>query len=57
MEGAHNRLVDMVQTLSNLKLAVLVCLVAEQHCLIQSERRLVGNVEQELKLVGLKVLR
>lgn len=46
-----DRLVEKVQTLSDLELAVLVCLVAEQHCIIQTENLLLESVETELKLV------
>jgi hypothetical protein len=57
MEEVHGRLVDQVQFLSDLELAVLVCLVAEQHCIIQSERDLIDSVEEELKLVSRNVWR
>ena len=52
MDEARDPLVENVQTLSDLELAVLVCLVAEQHCIIQTEGQLLDNVEQELKLVS-----
>ena len=52
MEGAYDRLVEKVQTLSDLELAVLVCLVAEQHCIIKTEGQLLDNVQEELKLVS-----
>jgi hypothetical protein len=52
MEEVHDRLVEKVQTLSDLELAVLVCLVAEQHCIIETERQLLDTVESELKLVS-----
>ena len=51
MDDAHDPLVVKVQTLSDLELAVLVGLVAEQHCIVQTEVQLLDNVEQELKLV------
>ena len=52
MEEVHDRLVEKVQTLSDLELAVLVCLVAEQHCIIETEGQLLDAVESELKLVS-----
>lgn len=52
MEELHDRLVEKVQTLSDLELAVLVCLVAEQHCIIETEGQLLDTVESELKLVS-----
>lgn len=51
MNGTHDRLVEKVQTLSDLELAVLVCIVAEQHCIVQTEVQLIESVEEELKLV------
>lgn len=52
MEELHDRLVEKVQTLSDLELAVLVCLVAEQHCIIETGGQLLDTVESELKLVS-----
>ncbi|KAF3046280.1 hypothetical protein E8E11_003533 [Didymella keratinophila] len=55
METLHDRLVEKVQTLSDLELAALVCLVAEQHCIIETEEQLLDTVESELKLVASNV--
>lgn len=52
MEAARDLLVEKVQILSDLELAVLVCVVAEQHCIIQTEGQLLDNVEEELELVS-----
>lgn len=52
MDQARDRLVKKVATLSDLELATLVCLVAEQHCVIETEAQLLDNVERELKLVS-----
>lgn len=52
MEDAGDRLVEKVQTLSDIELAVLICLVADQHCIIETERDLLEDVQQELKLVN-----
>lgn len=54
MGDSYDRLVEKVQTLSDLELAVLICLIAEQHCIIQTEHELLENVEEELKLVRAK---
>jgi hypothetical protein len=51
MGDSYDRLVEKVQTLSDLELAVLICLIAEQHCIIQTEHELLENIEEELKLV------
>ena len=44
--------VGKVQHLSDLELATLLCLVAKQHCLIETEEDFVDDVAQELALVG-----
>jgi hypothetical protein len=54
MGDSYDRLVEKVQTLSDLELAVLICLIAEQHCIIQTEHELLENIEEELKLVRAK---
>ena len=54
MGDLYDRLVEKVQTLSDLELAVLICLIAEQHCIIQTEHELLEKVEEELKLVCAK---
>lgn len=54
MGDPYDHLVEKVQTLSDLELAVLICLIAEQHCIIQTEHELLENVEDELKLVRTK---
>lgn len=51
MEKANDRLVEKVQALSDIELAVLVCLVAEQHCIIEAEKEGLNDVQEELKLV------
>ncbi|KAF1357429.1 hypothetical protein EJ07DRAFT_129072 [Lizonia empirigonia] len=55
MEAARDLLVEKVQILSDLELAVLVCIVAEQHCIVQTEGQLLDNVEEELKLIATNV--
>ncbi|GAB7347077.1 hypothetical protein MBLNU459_g3210t1 [Dothideomycetes sp. NU459] len=44
-----------VQSLGDLELAVLLSLVAEQHCIIAADNRLLGDLAQELILIGKKV--
>ncbi|KAH9877688.1 hypothetical protein J1614_002905 [Plenodomus biglobosus] len=43
---------DKVQMLGDLELATLICLVAEQHCIIEAEQELIDDVQEELKLVA-----
>ena len=54
-----HKLVELVQNLSDLELAALLCLIAKQHCCIEVEDELVDDLAQELALVCsiLRVLR
>lgn len=52
MEASEDRITEKAQSLSDLELAVLICLVADQHCIIEAERQLTHEVVEELKLVG-----
>ena len=47
----EDRTAIKVQALSDLELAVLVCLVADQHCIIETSKDLIDDVEAELQLV------
>jgi hypothetical protein len=49
----EDRIAIKVQALSDLELAVLVCLVADQHCIIETHSDLMDDVEAELQLVNL----
>jgi hypothetical protein len=51
MEEVEDRLAVKVQALSDLELAVLICLLADQHCIIESELSLLNDIEEELTLV------
>lgn len=44
-------LVERVQELTDVELATLLCLVAGQHCIIQTEPEGLEALEQELQLV------
>lgn len=44
-------LVEKIQELTDLELAVLLSLVASQHCIIQTEEDSLDSLEQELRLV------
>jgi hypothetical protein len=46
-----HKLVERVQNLSDLELAILLCLIAKQHCCIEVEDELVDDLAQELALV------
>lgn len=46
-----SRLVERVQELTDLELAMLLCLMAGEHCIIQTEGNDMEPLEQELQLV------
>jgi hypothetical protein len=52
MEEVEDELAIKVQALSDLELAVLICLVADQHCIIEADEDLINDVEKELELVS-----
>ena len=47
----HESLVQKVQGLTDLELGTLLCLVAGQHCIIQTEEDALNSLEEELQLV------
>lgn len=46
-----SQLVERVQGLTDLELAVTLCLVANQNCIIQTEQDDMESLQQELQLV------
>ena len=42
---------NKVQALGDLELAVLICLIADQHCIIEVAGEVIEDVQEELKLV------
>ncbi|KAI9777828.1 MAG: hypothetical protein M1839_008505 [Geoglossum umbratile] len=48
-------LLEKVHSLSDLELAALICLVANQHCIIKTEEETVEVLAQELRLAASKV--
>ncbi|GAB1314147.1 magnesium chelatase [Madurella fahalii] len=51
---ADARLLDKIHALSDLELAVLLCLVAREHCLIGTEPDSVDELAEELRLIASK---
>jgi hypothetical protein len=47
-------LIAKIQQLTDLELALLVSLVAGQHCLIEVEHEALNQLQQEIQLVGSK---
>jgi len=41
-----------IQTLGDIELATLICLVADQHCIIETEQACLDHVQDELRLVA-----
>jgi hypothetical protein len=52
MEEIEDHIAIKVQALGDLELAVLICLVAEQHCIIETEKNLINDVGEELQMVS-----
>lgn len=52
MDDVSGRIVEKVQALSDIELAALLCLVTDQHCIVETEKDLIDGVEQELQLVN-----
>ena len=48
---ADQTLLDRVHDLSDLELAALICLVAQEHCIIDTEPDSLDDLVQELELV------
>lgn len=44
-------LIERIQNLTDLELALLLSLVADEHCLIHSEEEFIDPLEEELQLV------
>ncbi|TQS37453.1 hypothetical protein Golomagni_02073 [Golovinomyces magnicellulatus] len=47
--------IKRIQSLSDLELAVLICLIAHEHCLINTALDCLNNVACELELIAIKV--
>lgn len=51
MDDTEDPIARKVQMLSDLELAILICFVAEQYCIVEAEDDLTNDVAEELKLV------
>ncbi|KAK8209773.1 hypothetical protein IWZ01DRAFT_436247 [Phyllosticta capitalensis] len=51
----HDAVADKVHSLSNLELAALLCLVAEQHCIVEADPSQLDAVAQELQVITTNV--
>ncbi|KAH7342776.1 hypothetical protein BKA65DRAFT_504748 [Rhexocercosporidium sp. MPI-PUGE-AT-0058] len=52
---ADQTLLEKVHELSDLELAALICLIAQEHCIIDTEPDAIDDLAQELQLVASKV--
>lgn len=50
----NNVVVNAIQELGDLELAVLVCLLADQHCIVRAPEHILEDVQQELGLIAAK---
>lgn len=48
---ADNQLLEKVHDLSDVELAALLCLVAQEHCIIDTEPDSISELVEELELV------
>ncbi len=49
-----SELLERVQELTDIELAMLLSLIAGQHCIIQTEKETLSSLEQEIQLVRYK---
>jgi hypothetical protein len=49
---ADEALLDKIQDLSDLELAVLLCLTAQEHCIIDTDPDTIDDLVHELQLVS-----
>ncbi|QDS77278.1 hypothetical protein FKW77_004010 [Venturia effusa] len=52
MEDETSRLVTKVQELGDIELAALLCFIAQEHCIIETDEEELDNVERELGLIA-----
>ncbi|PGH27680.1 hypothetical protein AJ80_00695 [Polytolypa hystricis UAMH7299] len=48
-------LFDRIEDLSDLEIAILLCLVAKEHCIIDTQRDVLDDLETELRLVATNI--
>jgi hypothetical protein len=50
------RLFDKLDGLTDLETAVLICIVAGEHCIVNTRSHVIDDLEHELRLVRSKVM-
>lgn len=48
----HEEIVQKIRGLSDVEIATLLCLIANQHCIIQTEDEVIDALQDELQLVS-----
>lgn len=51
MEGGYGAVIDKAQELGDLELAALLCLVGNEHCLVEADPDEIYRLDGELRLV------
>jgi adenylate kinase len=51
MDEVTDPIAQKVQALSDIELAVLLCLVVDQHCIIETDAQFLDGLEKELGIV------
>ena len=51
MDEVIDPIAQKVQALSDVELAVLLCLVVDQHCIIETDAQVLDGLEKELRIV------
>lgn len=51
MEDDASKLVSKVQELGDVELAVLLCFIAGEHCIIEADPQDIDNAERDVQLV------
>jgi hypothetical protein len=54
MEDVNDRIADKVQALSDIELAILLCLITDQHCIVETESEALDDLDQEIRLVSVQ---
>ena len=55
MDDNEDRIVEKVQALSDVELAVLLCMVTEQHCIIETGSQGIDDLDLEIRLVSCRI--
>jgi hypothetical protein len=57
MEGPSDHLLAKIQSLAEVEIALLLCLISNEHCIIRTKPQLLDKLGQELELVNILLFR